>query len=622
MFDGSARVKRWGCLVTLVVVCLLIAPQVQAAKDEGKTPRILLVGDSWPWFLNSGQLFWVYDRGSAFKDALYDYQGGKYARWDDWGDHTALGGTMVTQWSTNELTLVPGEPEMMGKLDIITLELNRYPTLDIVHLCFGGNDYIRGDYRDYIDYEEYQWQTIAFYEDPTGGTFTLTFEGETTDPIPFDAGASEVQSALEALSAIGPGNIEVIPAEGLPTYFCMFVGIFDESPVPMMTANGSGLTGPGGQYLLVHGVRFDHGWKETWGTESPAELAFATAIAEQMQIVVEHALDARPDVRLLMCDYDYMDEDVGGATQLEANTALVSSGRIKLEVVNVVAAKPQYANRVFYHNTFGLMQWTFGYPCDFEVIGEIPYQTRIQTTDPEAQIYGPMGAPGTGGTISLPGAYPDYDPWYGGDLDYPGPAMAILFNFGKDARAPQWAKDGKGGNIHLHKQGNIVYAKYCMDKFYAAWLDLPKAVSVEPASPHPILPGHIYNPTGAEQVAFEVTFSEPVTGVDVADFEVAMGGGVANASVLSVTPSKDATTYTVEVDSGSGDGTLGLNVLDNGSITALDDGSPLNGGVTGYFGYGGAYTMDRSVGLPVAWWSVALALLAGGVYAVRRRSSR
>ena len=54
------------------------------------------------------------------------------------------------------------------------------------------------------------FQKVALTGSPTGGYFTLTFEGDTTGPIPFDATAAQVQAALEALPNIGPGNAETI----------------------------------------------------------------------------------------------------------------------------------------------------------------------------------------------------------------------------------------------------------------------------------------------------------------------------------------------------------------------------------------------------------------------------
>lgn len=43
----------------------------------------------------------------------------------------------------------------------------------------------------------------------SGGTWTITFEGQTTAALDFDANAATVQAALEALSTIGTGNILV-----------------------------------------------------------------------------------------------------------------------------------------------------------------------------------------------------------------------------------------------------------------------------------------------------------------------------------------------------------------------------------------------------------------------------
>ncbi len=44
---------------------------------------------------------------------------------------------------------------------------------------------------------------------PTTGTFTLTYGGQTTAAIQYDATAAAVETALEALSTIGAGNVEV-----------------------------------------------------------------------------------------------------------------------------------------------------------------------------------------------------------------------------------------------------------------------------------------------------------------------------------------------------------------------------------------------------------------------------
>ena len=71
------------------------------------------------------------------------------------------------------------------------------------------------------------------------------------------------------------------------------------------------------------------------------------------------------------------------------------------------------------------------------------------------------------------------------------------------------------------------------------------------------------NPTAAATVRYTVTFSEAVTGVDKSDFSLDAVGPT-GASVLLVTGSGD--TYTVTIATGSGDGRLRLDVLDNNTI--------------------------------------------------------
>ena len=79
-------------------------------------------------------------------------------------------------------------------------------------------------------------------------------------------------------------------------------------------------------------------------------------------------------------------------------------------------------------------------------------------------------------------------------------------------------------------------------------------------------------------VRWSVVFSESVTGVDLADFAVANSGGHSGATLSGVIGS--GSTYTVTATLGTGNGQVGLNVLDNDSI--LDGASqPLNGPGTG-----------------------------------------
>jgi hypothetical protein len=79
----------------------------------------------------------------------------------------------------------------------------------------------------------------------TGGTFTLTFDGQTTAAIAFDASAATVQTELEALTNIDSGDVE---ATGGPLNTAAvnveFRGQYAGVNVALMTATSS-LTGTG-----------------------------------------------------------------------------------------------------------------------------------------------------------------------------------------------------------------------------------------------------------------------------------------------------------------------------------------------------------------------------------------
>ena len=64
------------------------------------------------------------------------------------------------------------------------------------------------------------------------------------------------------------------------------------------------------------------------------------------------------------------------------------------------------------------------------------------------------------------------------------------------------------------------------------------------------------DPSAEPEVDYAVTFSEPVTGVDAADFEVVGFAGNSGASVSNVSGSGDS--YVVTVQTGTGGGRLRL----------------------------------------------------------------
>lgn len=84
-------------------------------------------------------------------------------------------------------------------------------------------------------------QRVVLPGPPTGGTFTLTFDGQTTAAQPFNETAANIQADLEALSNIAAGDVVV--TGDAPDFTVEFTQAYEGVNVPLMTGNGSSLTG-------------------------------------------------------------------------------------------------------------------------------------------------------------------------------------------------------------------------------------------------------------------------------------------------------------------------------------------------------------------------------------------
>lgn len=85
-------------------------------------------------------------------------------------------------------------------------------------------------------------QRIAIDPLPYDGSFSLTYGGQTTAAIDYNATASSVKEALEALSNIEVGDVSVTKL-GAGTWDVQFTGNLAGTDVAMMTANGGSLVG-------------------------------------------------------------------------------------------------------------------------------------------------------------------------------------------------------------------------------------------------------------------------------------------------------------------------------------------------------------------------------------------
>lgn len=81
----------------------------------------------------------------------------------------------------------------------------------------------------------------------TGGSWSLTYNGNTTASIPWGSSSAVVQAALEALPGIGAGNVEVTKSlpfltETYAEYDVEFIGALTETNLSTVTLNKGGLT--------------------------------------------------------------------------------------------------------------------------------------------------------------------------------------------------------------------------------------------------------------------------------------------------------------------------------------------------------------------------------------------
>jgi hypothetical protein len=110
-------------------------------------------------------------------------------------------------------------------------------------------------------------------------------------------------------------------------------------------------------------------------------------------------------------------------------------------------------------------------------------------------------------------------------------------------------------------------------------------------------------PTNAATVNFTITFSEPVTGPDTtapfADFLLVADPGITGASITNVMP-VSGSAYTISVNTGSGNGMMRLDVIDDDSIVD-SRGQPLGGTGAGNGSYsaGQVYTINKNITNPV-----------------------
>ncbi|HEU4489552.1 MAG TPA: ThuA domain-containing protein, partial [Jiangellales bacterium] len=167
--------------------------------------------------------------------------------WDPWLGYFQLSRFKFVDATSTE----PAHLDLASEQEILKVEVNRGACCHVAgDISFdsennlwlvtgddtpagGGNS---GGFGPFNDMRTNESQTVAV-ANATGGTFTLTFDGQTTGPIAFPLDNTEIEAALEALS-----NIDDVAVTGTGTRTVNFRGSLSQTDVPQMTADASGLT--------------------------------------------------------------------------------------------------------------------------------------------------------------------------------------------------------------------------------------------------------------------------------------------------------------------------------------------------------------------------------------------
>jgi hypothetical protein len=86
--------------------------------------------------------------------------------------------------------------------------------------------------------------------DASGGTFTLTYSGQETEPLAFDVAVADLQAALEGLSRVGAGNVLASGPAGGP-YELRFGGELTGRDIAVVEADDTALEGSASVTTLV-----------------------------------------------------------------------------------------------------------------------------------------------------------------------------------------------------------------------------------------------------------------------------------------------------------------------------------------------------------------------------------
>ena len=104
-------------------------------------------------------------------------------------------------------------------------------------------------------------QTLTPTSVATAGTFTLTYDGQTTAAINYDASTAQIQTALEALSNVNTGDITVGGTELSVACAATFTFLDTAGDVGIISINSANLTpSASSNYVMAEQTKGSDGW--------------------------------------------------------------------------------------------------------------------------------------------------------------------------------------------------------------------------------------------------------------------------------------------------------------------------------------------------------------------------
>ncbi len=171
-------------------------------------------------------------------------------------------------------------------------------------------------------------QTVTITGTPTGGTFKLSFAGQTTSAIAYNASAATVIAALEALSNIGSGNVAggggALPGTAVTI---TFQGALAGVNVPMMLTADVALTGGTSPAIAVTETTAGKPAAGYW-TNYDDSLSDGTQVARR---ILRDAVETNPDGSIKQ-------ENGASITGRKEATSYVSGTFLTSELIGLDAA--------------------------------------------------------------------------------------------------------------------------------------------------------------------------------------------------------------------------------------------------------------------------------------------